>query len=132
MLQRYICALADLSVNVKTYQHDIFGVVASDTPVPSDCAKKCQQAAFSLHQGRSYPALELCDSNKGWEKEWFVVSNPAPCLPARTGRALEPRTCWEEQPTEEEMVQVDLLLKKIAGLLAQGLMGAVVAPSFNK
>ena len=30
-------------------------------------------AAFSLHQGRSYPALELCDSNKGWEKEWFMM-----------------------------------------------------------
>ena len=72
-------------------------------------------AAFSLRQGRSYPALELCDSNKGWHKEWFVVSNPAPCLPARTGRAPEPRACWEEQPTEEEMVQVDLLLKEIAG-----------------
>ena len=53
-------------------------------------------AAFSLCQGRSYPALELRDSNKGWHKEWFVVSNPTPCLPARTGRAPEPRACWEE------------------------------------
>ena len=44
MLQRYIRALADLSVNVKTYQHGISSVVARDTPVPSDCAKKCQQA----------------------------------------------------------------------------------------
>jgi len=47
-----------------------------------------------------------------------VVSNPAPYLPGRTGRAPEPRACWEEQPTEEEMVQVDLLLKEIAGLSA--------------
>ena len=61
-------------------------------------------AAFSLCQGRSYLALELRDSNKGWHKEWFVVSNPAPCLPARTGHALESHACWEEQPTEEEMV----------------------------
>ena len=30
-------------------------------------------AAFSLRQGRSYPALELHDSNKRWEKEWIVV-----------------------------------------------------------
>ena len=44
MLHRYIRALADLSVNVKTYQYDISGTVARDTPVPSDCAKKCQQA----------------------------------------------------------------------------------------
>ena len=43
MLQRYIRTLADLSVNVKTYQHGISGAVARDTPVPSDCAKKCQQ-----------------------------------------------------------------------------------------
>ena len=44
MLQRYIRVLADLSVNVKAYQHGISGVVARDTIVPSDCAKKCQQA----------------------------------------------------------------------------------------
>jgi hypothetical protein len=49
-------------------------------------------AAFFLRQGRSYPALELRDSNKGWHKEWFVVSNPAPCLPAHTSRA--PRRRW--------------------------------------
>jgi len=52
-------------------------------------------AAFSLRQGRSYPALELHDSNKGWNKEWFVVSNLAPYLPARTGRVPEYRACWE-------------------------------------
>ena len=43
MLQWYIRALADLFVNVKTYQPSIFGVVARDeinTFVPSDCAKK--------------------------------------------------------------------------------------------
>ena len=47
MLQRYIRALADLSVNVKTYQPCISGVIARDklnNPVPSDCVKKCQQA----------------------------------------------------------------------------------------
>ena len=47
MLQWYIRALADLSVNVKTYQPSISGAVARDelnNPVPSDCAKKCQQA----------------------------------------------------------------------------------------
>ena len=44
MLQQYIRVLADLFVNVKTYQHSISGAVARDTPVPSDCAKKCQQA----------------------------------------------------------------------------------------
>jgi len=61
-----------------------------------------------------------------------VVSNPAPCLPARTGRALEYRACWEELPTEEEMVQVTLLLDEITGLSAQGLTGTMVALSFSK
>ena len=75
-------------------------------------------ATFSLRQGHSYPALELRDSNKGWNKEWFVVSNPAPCLPAQIGRAPEYHVCWEELPTEEEMVQVMLLHDEIAGLLA--------------
>ena len=40
--------------------------------------------------------------------------------------------CWEELPTEEEMVQVTLLVNEIAGLSAQGLIGAVVALSFSK
>ena len=70
--------------------------------------------AFSLRLGHSYPALELRDSDKGWDKEWFVVLNPTPCLPTRTGRAPESRACWEELPTEEEMVQVNLLLDEIA------------------
>ena len=43
MLQRYIRALADFSVNVKTYQLSISGAVVRDelnNPVPSDCVKK--------------------------------------------------------------------------------------------
>ena len=44
-----------------------------------------------------------------------MVSNPAPCLPAHTGRAPESRACWEELPTEEEIVQVMLLLDEIVG-----------------
>ena len=47
MLQWYIRALADLSINVKTYQPSISSAIARDelkTPVPSDCANKCQQA----------------------------------------------------------------------------------------
>ena len=43
-------------------------------------------AAFSLRQGSDYPDFELRHTNKGWAKDWFVVSNPAPTLPARTGR----------------------------------------------
>ena len=64
--------------------------------------------------------------------EWFVVSNPAPCLPARTGCAPEYKTCWEEPPTAEEMAQVESLLKEIADLSAQGLTGAAVAISFYR
>ena len=75
-------------------------------------------AAFLLRQGRTYPALELCYRNKGWHKEWFVVSNSAPYLPARTGRTPESRACWEELPTNEEMVQVNLLLNEITSLSA--------------
>ena len=46
MLQRYIRVLADLFVNVKTYQPSIYGAVTRNelnNPIPSDCAKKCQQ-----------------------------------------------------------------------------------------
>jgi len=89
-------------------------------------------ATFSLRQGHSYPALELRDSNKGWNKEWFVVSNPAPCLPTRTGRAPEYRACWEELLIEKEMVQATILLNEIAGRWARGLTGPRVALSFSK
>ena len=58
-------------------------------------------AAFSLRQGSVYPDFELRDTNKGWAREWFVVANPAPYLPARTGRAPEYKACWEESPTTE-------------------------------
>ena len=87
-------------------------------------------AAFSLRQGSVYPNFELCDTNKGWVREWFVVANPVPCLPASTGRAPEYKVCWEEPPTTKEMVQLECLLKEIADLSAQGLTGAAVAISF--
>ena len=41
-------------------------------------------AAFSLRQWSVYPNFELRDTNKVWAREWFMVSNPAPCLPTRT------------------------------------------------
>ena len=61
-----------------------------------------------------------------------MVLNAAPCLPSRTGRAPESCACWEELPTEEEMVQVMLLLDEITGMSAQGLTGIVVALSYSK
>ena len=48
-----------------------------------------------------------------------MVANPAPCLLARTGRALEYKTFWEEPPTTEDVAQVEHLLQEIADLLAQ-------------
>ena len=48
MLQWYICALVDLSVNVKTYQPSISGAIVGNelnNPIPSDCAKECQHVA---------------------------------------------------------------------------------------
>jgi hypothetical protein len=87
-------------------------------------------AAFSLHQGSVYPNFELCDINKGWAREWFVVANPAPCLPARTSRTPEYKACWEEPPTAEEMTQVECLFNEVTDLSAQGLTRSVVATSF--
>jgi hypothetical protein len=87
-------------------------------------------AAFSLCQGSVYPDFELRDTNKGWTREWFVVANPAPYLPTRTGHTPEYKACWEEPPAAEEMAQVEYLLAKIADLSARGLTGAAVAISF--
>ena len=60
-----------------------------------------------------------------------MVLNPALCLPGRTSRAPESRAYWKELSTEEEMVQVTLLLDEIVSLSAQGLTGTVVALSFS-
>ena len=89
-------------------------------------------AAFSLRQGSVYPNFELRDTNKGWVREWFVVSNLAPCVSAHIGRVPEYKACWEEPPATEEMAQVERLLKEIADLSVQGLTGAVVTLSFYK
>ena len=89
-------------------------------------------AAFLLYQGSVYPDFELRDTNKGWAREWFVVANSAPCLPARSRRAPEYKVCWEEPPTTEEMAQVEHLHKEIADLSAQGLTGVAVAIYFCK
>jgi len=75
------------------------------------CRNVVGRAAFSLRQGSIYPDFELRNTNKGWAREWFVVANPAPCLPARTGRAPLYKACWEEPPTTKEMAQVEHLLK---------------------
>jgi hypothetical protein len=89
-------------------------------------------AAFSLRQGSVYPDFDLRDTNKGWARVWFVVPNPAPCLPARTGHVLEYKACWEEPLTTEDMAPMERLLKEIADLSAQGLTGAAVTISFYR
>ena len=61
-----------------------------------------------------------------------MAANPTPSLPVRSGRAPEYKACWEELPSEEEMVQVDRLLTEIAELIARKLLGAAVALSFCK
>ena len=90
------------------------------------------RATFLLRQGRPYSDFTLSDNNKGWTKEWFVVSNPSPSLPARTDRAPVYTACWEDPPSKEEMVQVNRLLEEIASLSALKLTGAVVALSYCK
>ncbi|RLN03698.1 putative gypsy-type retrotransposon RIRE2 protein [Panicum miliaceum] len=89
-------------------------------------------AAFSLCQGGKYPEASLKDNNKLWVEEWFVVANPAPGLPPRTGLTPVLNARWEEKPTNEEMVKVELLLAKLQKLKAKKLTGVVVALSFTK
>ena len=76
MLQRYIHALADLSVNIKTYQHGISGVIARDTPITSDCAKKCQQAFLAPLPGTPpFLVIALRNVNKRfWRRCWGMVA----------------------------------------------------------
>ncbi|RLN29055.1 hypothetical protein C2845_PM05G20140 [Panicum miliaceum] len=77
------------------------------------------------------PAPELA-YNKKWAEEWFMVANPTPGLTPRTGLPPVPNAKWEEKPTEEEMVQVEVLLAELQELKAKKLAGATVALSFAK
>ncbi|RLM69211.1 putative gypsy-type retrotransposon [Panicum miliaceum] len=89
-------------------------------------------AAFSLCQGGKYPEATFNNSNKRWAEEWFVVANPDPGLPPRTGVPPVLNARWEEKPTDEEMVEVEVLLAELQKLKADKLTGAAVALSFVK
>ncbi|RLM69616.1 orf3 [Panicum miliaceum] len=89
-------------------------------------------AAFSLHRGGKYPEAIFKDSNKRWAEEWFVVANPTPGLLPRTGLPPVVNARWEEKPTEEEMVEVQVLLAELQKHKAEKLTGATVALSFAK
>lgn len=89
-------------------------------------------AGFLLRQGGKYLEAVFRDNNTGWAEEWFVVANPAPGLPPRTSRPPVPNAKWEEKPTEEEMVQVDVLLAELQKLKAEKLTRSAVALSFAK
>lgn len=69
----------------------------------NDCQNMVGGAAFSLRQGQEYLEFTLRDNNK----EWFIMANPAPSLPPWTGHAPVYQVCWEDPPTEEEIVQVE-------------------------
>ncbi|RLN27738.1 putative gypsy-type retrotransposon [Panicum miliaceum] len=88
--------------------------------------------AFSLHQGGKYPEASFKDSNKRWAAEWFVVANPAPGLPPCTDLPLVLNTRWEEKPTDEDMVEVEVLLAELQKLKAKKLTGTTMALSFMK
>lgn len=84
-------------------------------------------ATFSLHQGGKYPEAVFKDNNKGWVEEWFVVANPAHGLPPHTGHPPDPNAKWEEKLTDEEMVQVDVLLAELQKLKTEKLTGSMVS-----
>ncbi|RLN24769.1 putative gypsy-type retrotransposon [Panicum miliaceum] len=71
------------------------------------------RAGFSLRQGGKYPEAIFKDKNRKWVEEWFMVANSALGLPPRTGLPPILYTRWEEKPTEEEMVEVEVLLAEL-------------------
>jgi hypothetical protein len=75
-------------------------------------------ATFSLCQGGKYMEATLKHSNTWWVEEWFMVANPAPSLPPRIGYPLILNDKWEEMPSEDEMVQVTVLLVELTRLKA--------------
>ena len=76
-----------------------------------------------LRQGMNAKYLEVAlkDTNKGWKSEWFVIENPSPSLPAKSGFPPIHRAEWDNQPSTGEMDQVSELLKDLAALKEKGL-----------
>ena len=72
-------------------------------------------AALQLHQGRStkYVGLALKTSLKGWHSRWFYTFNPNPSLPAYVGLRPVVKSSWSSTPLDEEMKQVNALLKRL-------------------
>ena len=50
-----------------------------------------------------YLEVSLKDTNKGWKSEWFVIENPAPSLPVKSGFPPVHRAKWDNQPSSGEM-----------------------------
>ncbi|RLN18859.1 hypothetical protein C2845_PM02G15390 [Panicum miliaceum] len=67
---------------------------------------------YGLKWGK-YLDVTLKDRNNKWVEEWFVVANPAPSVLPRTGLPAVFNEKWEEMPTEEEMVQVKIILAEL-------------------
>jgi hypothetical protein len=60
--------------------------------------------------GAKYLDAALKDSNKRWGEEWIVELNPALSLPTQTSYPPILKEKWEGMPSEDEMVQVRVLL----------------------
>lgn len=78
-----------------------------------------------------YLNSNLKDTNKGWHAEWFVMVNHHDSIPSPSGQKPDLETkAWEEAPTEEEMVEVNALLKEIQALKDKGLTAHAVVIDF--
>src|SRR6266511_2318459 len=57
--------------------------------------------------------LALKTSLKGWHSRWFYTTNPSPSLPAYVGLHPVVKPSWSSTPLNEEMKQVNALLKRL-------------------
>ncbi|RLN22416.1 hypothetical protein C2845_PM07G11370 [Panicum miliaceum] len=82
--------------------------------------------------GEAFPLEDRTETQQEMGGGVFVVTNRAPSLPPRTGLPPFLNARWEEKPTEEEMVEVEVQLAELQKLKAEKLTGAMVALSFAK
>ena len=90
-------------------------------------------ASFEMMKDRRsvYLNTNLKDTNKGWHAEWFVMVNHHDSIPPPSGQKPDPETkAWEEAPTEEEIVEVNILLKEIQALKEKGLTAHAIVIDF--
>ena len=81
-------------------------------------------------RGAEYIEYSTPSSLSGWGNFWFYAKNLSPSLPEHQEGAPVPSKSWNGEVDDEDMAQIQDLLKKIKGHRQAGVTGATVVWSW--